>query len=128
MMENTWYSVISPESCSSILWRSWDKKEIAADQLKLTAEHMSQFGLVDGVIPEPIGGAHWDYMEAATIVKQRLIPTLKELKQMSAEERIRQRIEKFGRMGFWEEVPTEGTSHEGQDSTINFIEHSNTRI
>ncbi|MBA2760492.1 MAG: acetyl-CoA carboxylase carboxyltransferase subunit alpha, partial [Segetibacter sp.] len=61
MMENTWYSVISPESCSSILWRSWDKKEIAAEQLKLTAEDMLQFELIDGIIPEPIGGAHWDY-------------------------------------------------------------------
>src|SRR5881396_859878 len=60
MMENTWYSVISPESCSSILWRSWDKKEIAAEQLRLTAEKMLGFNLIDGIIPEPIGGAHWD--------------------------------------------------------------------
>src|SRR6476660_2996166 len=69
MMENTWYTVISPESCSSILWRSWDKKEIAAEQLKLTADNMKDFGLVDGIIPEPAGGAHWDYMEAAQILK-----------------------------------------------------------
>jgi acetyl-CoA carboxylase carboxyl transferase subunit alpha len=104
MMENTWYSVISPESCSSILWRSWDKKEMAAEQLRLTADHMLKFGLIDGIIPEPPGGAHWDYAEAAQILKSYLIPILKELKQFSAEERIKQRIEKFGNMGFWEEV------------------------
>lgn len=104
MMENTWYSVISPESCSSILWRSWDKKEIAAEQLKLTADDMLKFGLIDQIIPEPIGGAHWDYNESAQILKDHLIPVIKELKQMSAEERIDQRIEKFGKMGFWEEV------------------------
>jgi acetyl-CoA carboxylase carboxyl transferase subunit alpha len=104
MMENTWYTVISPESCSSILWRSWDKKEIAADQLKLTADHMKGFGLVDDIIPEPAGGAHWDYDDAATILKNYLTPVLQELKQIPAEERIRQRIEKFGKMGFWEEV------------------------
>jgi acetyl-CoA carboxylase carboxyl transferase subunit alpha len=106
MMENTWYTVISPESCSSILWRSWDKKEIAAEQLKLTADHMQSFGLVDGIIPEPPGGAHWDYLESANIVKRHLLNVLKELKPLSAEDRINQRIEKFGRMGFWEEVPT----------------------
>ena len=104
MMENTWYSVISPESCSSILWRSWDKKEIAAEQLRLTADKMLGFGLIDGIIPEPIGGAHWDYNESAQIVKDHLIPVLKELKQMSAEQRINDRIVKFGKMGFWEEV------------------------
>jgi acetyl-CoA carboxylase carboxyl transferase subunit alpha len=104
MMENTWYSVISPESCSSILWRSWDKKEIAAEQLKLTAVKMLDFGLIDGIIPEPVGGAHWDYDGAAKILKEYLIPVLKELKQLSAEERVKTRIEKFGKMGFWEEV------------------------
>src|SRR5688572_16770713 len=104
MMENTWYTVISPESCSSILWRSWDKKEIAADQLKLTADNMKSFGLVDGIIPEPAGGSHWDYNESALILKNHLIPVIKELKQLQPEERINQRIEKFGKMGFWEEV------------------------
>jgi acetyl-CoA carboxylase carboxyl transferase subunit alpha len=103
MMENTWYSVISPESCSSILWRSWDKKETAAEQLKLTATHMLEFGLIDGIIPEPIGGAHWDYHEAAHILKDYLGPVIKELKAMTPEERINKRIEKFGKMGFWEE-------------------------
>jgi acetyl-CoA carboxylase carboxyl transferase subunit alpha len=104
MMENTWYTVISPESCSSILWRSWDKKELAAEQLKLTANNMKEFGLVDGIIPEPAGGAHWDYMEAAQILKEYLIKVLQELKPIAPEERINQRIEKFGKMGFWQEV------------------------
>ena len=104
MMENTWYTVISPESCSSILWRSWDKKETAAEQLRLTGDDMLKFGLVDGVIPEPPGGAHWDYDEAASILKSYLLPVIKELKAISAEQRCDQRIEKFGKMGFWEET------------------------
>jgi acetyl-CoA carboxylase carboxyl transferase subunit alpha len=104
MLENTWYTVISPESCSSILWRTWDKKETAAEQLKLTGENMLQFGLVDGVIAEPLGGSHWDYDEAATILKNYLIPVIAALKKIPAEERIQQRIEKFGKMGFWEET------------------------
>jgi acetyl-CoA carboxylase carboxyl transferase subunit alpha len=103
MMENTWYTVISPESCSSILWRSWDKKETAAEQLRLTGTDMLNFGLVDGVIPEPLGGAHWDYDEAANILKDFLLPIIKELKQIPAEARVNSRIEKFGKMGFWEE-------------------------
>jgi acetyl-CoA carboxylase carboxyl transferase subunit alpha len=107
MMENTWYTVISPESCSSILWRSWDKKEIAAEQLKLTGKDMLEFGLVDSVIPEPLGGAHWDYVQTAEILKDYLIPTIQELKLKSPQQRIDERIEKFGKMGFWEEVPME---------------------
>lgn len=104
MMENTWYTVISPESCSSILWRSWDMKEKAADELKLTADHMMNFGLVDGIVPEPLGGSHWDYDEAANLLKQYLIPVLAELKNIPSQERISQRIEKFSKMGFWEEA------------------------
>jgi len=104
MMENTWYTVISPESCSSILWRSWDKKETAAEQLRLTGDDMLHFGLVDGVIPEPLGGTHWDYEEAAEILKNYLLPVIKELKTIPAETRVAQRIEKFGKMGFWEET------------------------
>jgi acetyl-CoA carboxylase carboxyl transferase subunit alpha len=104
MMENTWYTVISPESCSSILWRSWDKKETAAEQLRLTGDDMLNFGLVDGVIPEPAGGSHWDYDEA-DILKKFLIPVIKELKQIPVEQRCEQRIKKFGRMGFWNELP-----------------------
>ena len=104
MMENTWYTVISPESCSSILWRSWDKKETAAEQLRLTGKDMLGFGLVDGVIPEPLGGTHWDYQQAADILKDYLLPVIKELKAIDADKRVEQRIEKFGKMGFWEEV------------------------
>lgn len=110
MMENTWYTVISPESCSSILWRSWDKKEIAAEQLRLTGTDMLNFGLVDGVIPEPLGGAHWDYDEAAQILKNFLVTTIKALQEVPAEKRIKDRIEKFGRMGFWEETMPEEMS------------------
>jgi acetyl-CoA carboxylase carboxyl transferase subunit alpha len=104
MMENTWYTVISPESCSSILWRSWDKKEIAAEQLRLTADKMLGFGLIDGIIPEPIGGAHWDYDQAAQLLKDFLLPVLQEQKRKTPDQRINERIEKFGKMGFWEEV------------------------
>ena len=104
MMENTWYTVISPESCSSILWRSWDKKETAAEQLRLTAEDMLKFGLVDGIIPEPVGGTHWNYNEAATKLKDYIMPLFRELQKLSPEIRTQQRIEKFGKMGHWEEV------------------------
>ena len=104
MMENTWYTVISPESCSSILWRSWEKKEVAAEQLRLTADKMQGFGLVDGIIPEPVGGAHWDYDASAEILKNYLLPVLKDLKQIPPEKRVSDRIEKFGKMGFWEEA------------------------
>lgn len=103
MMENTWYTVISPESCSSILWRSWDKKEVAAEQLRLTATDMKGFGLVDEIVKEPFGGAHWDYDEAAAILKQSILSNLKELQTKTPEQRTNERIEKFGRMGFWEE-------------------------
>jgi len=106
MLENTWYTVISPECCSSILWRSWDKKETAAEQLRLTGTDMLRFGLVDEVIPEPPGGAHWDYDEAATLLKSYLIRTLDELDPIPADLRVRLRIEKFGKMGFWEETET----------------------
>jgi acetyl-CoA carboxylase carboxyl transferase subunit alpha len=103
MMENTWYSVISPESCSSILWHNWDKKEIAAEQLRLTSDDMLKFGLVEGIIPEPVGGAHWNYDEAAANLKSYLKPVLGDLKKIPAGDRIKQRIEKFRRMGFWDE-------------------------
>jgi acetyl-CoA carboxylase carboxyl transferase subunit alpha len=104
MLENTWYTVISPESCSSILWRSWEKKEVAAEQLKLTANDMLGFGLVDGIVPEPLGGAHWDYTEAGALLKKHLLPILQELKQIPPADRVKQRIEKFGKMGFWQEA------------------------
>ncbi len=104
MMENTWYTVISPESCSSILWRSWDKKELAAEQLKLTANDMKGFGLIDEIVPEPYGGAHWDYDQAAAILKEKIIGALKEIKDIAPAQRVENRIEKYSKMGFWEEA------------------------
>ncbi len=99
MLENTWYSVISPESCSSILWRSWEFKEIAAEQLKLTAKDMTGFGIVDGIIEEPDGGAHHDPEKMAQFIKQRIIKELKELKKLDSEERIDLRIDKYANIG-----------------------------
>ena len=104
MLENTWYTVISPESCSSILWRSWNFKEKAAEELKLTSEDMSKFGLIDGVIPEPVGGAHAKPEEMAETLKKQILQSLAELNKLSAETRIEQRIEKFSKMGFYDEV------------------------
>ena len=104
MMENTWYTVISPESCSSILWRSWDKKETAAEQLRLTASDMKGFGLVDEIVPEPMGGAHWDYTAAAELLKSCILKNLAEILPHSPSDRVEQRIEKYGKMGFWEET------------------------
>lgn len=101
MLENSWYTVISPENCSSILWRSWNMKEKAAEELKLTSDYMSQFNLIDGVVPEPEGGAHWDYDASAANLKAALLKALKELKKINPEKRIEQRIEKFARMGDW---------------------------
>ncbi len=105
MLENTWYSVISPESCSSILWRTWDFKEKAAEQLKLTPKHMSKFGLIDGVIPEPLGGAHAFPEKMAEVLKSYIENTLDELAPIAPDDRIAQRIEKFSKMGFYEELP-----------------------
>lgn len=101
MLENSWYTVISPENCSSILWRSWNMKEKAAEELKLTSDYMSKFKLIDGVVPEPVGGAHWSYDESANNLKQILVKTIKELKKIAPEKRISQRIEKFSKMGEW---------------------------
>ncbi|HEV3250057.1 MAG TPA: acetyl-CoA carboxylase carboxyltransferase subunit alpha [Puia sp.] len=111
MLENSWYTVISPENCSSILWRSWNMKEKAAEELRLTSDNMFKFGLIDGIIPEPLGGAHWDYDEAAALLKKKLIEALREIKQYSPEFRIEKRIEKFGKMGFWNEVRESNENH-----------------
>ena len=99
MLENTWYSVISPESCSSILWRSWEYKEQAAEALKLTAEDMQSFGLIDSIVKEPLGGAHqdpdWMYGE----MKKTILNEIAALSDMDPHERIDKRIEKFSDMG-----------------------------
>lgn len=103
MMENTWYSVISPESCSSILWRSWDYKEQAAEALKLTADDMTGLGLVDGIIKEPLGGAHTDMKGMAKKLKSAILKETADLEKMSPSERISSRIDKFCSMGVVEE-------------------------
>lgn len=102
MMQYTWYSVISPESCSSILWRSWDFKEKAADALKLTSDDMLKNKLIDGVIPEPLGGAHANHPEASENLKKAIVENLGKLQKIKPEKRIEQRIKKFGEMGVFE--------------------------
>src|ERR1700749_1303713 len=104
MLENTWYTVISPENCSTILWRSWDYKVQAAEQLHLTSTDMSGFGLVDDVLQEPVGGAHSQPEEMAKTLKEYILATLATLKKINPEKRIEQRIEKFSNMGFYEEL------------------------
>lgn len=101
MLENTWYSVISPESCSSILWRSWEFKEKAADALKLTSTDMKKLKIIDDIIREPINGAHRNPDETFNNVKKAILGYLKELTPMKPEERINNRIEKFSQMGVW---------------------------
>lgn len=103
MLENTWYSVISPESCSSILWRSWEYKERAADALRLTSDDMKGFGLIDAIIEEPLGGAHTAPLKIAHQVKQSILKEVKDLLKIEVQDRINQRIEKFGRMGAFSE-------------------------
>ena len=99
MLENTWYTVISPENCSTILWRSWDYKVKAAEELKLTPEHMFNFNLVDGIVPEPLGGAHSDYDEMAATLKKHIATNLKELAKEGNKNMVRKRIEKYRNMG-----------------------------
>ena len=101
MLENSWYSVISPENCSAILWRTWDYKEQAADALKLTADDMYAFGIVDGIIKEPPGGAHTAPEEMAKVLKRHLKKAITELQAMSTEERIAARIDKYADMGVY---------------------------
>ena len=99
MLENTWYSVISPESCSSILWRNWDHKEEAAEALKLTAKDMLANKLIDGIIPEPLGGAHHDPELMFQTVKNEILKQLDRLEKKSPEKLIQERIDKFSSMG-----------------------------
>ncbi|MDG4946310.1 acetyl-CoA carboxylase carboxyltransferase subunit alpha [Weeksellaceae bacterium KMM 9713] len=99
MLENTWYSVISPESCSSILWRSWDYKETAADALKLTPDDMLKQKIIDGIIPEPLGGAHSDEEQMFEILREHLTKSIKELSKLSEKELTKTRQEKFLKMG-----------------------------
>uniref|UniRef100_UPI00404AEF7B acetyl-CoA carboxylase carboxyltransferase subunit alpha n=1 Tax=Flavobacterium sp. TaxID=239 RepID=UPI00404AEF7B len=103
MLENTWYSVISPESCSSILWRSWEFKEQAADALKLTSYDMKKNKLIDEIVPEPLGGAHHDRPTTFKTVEQYILKGFNELKNLSTEELIAQRMEKYSKMGEYKE-------------------------
>lgn len=103
MMENTWYSVISPESCSSILWRSWEYKEKAAEALKLTAKDMKENKLIDGIIPEPLGGAHRDKETAFKNVKEYVMNAFNELKELSTTDLVAQRMDKYCNMGEYKE-------------------------
>lgn len=105
MMENTWYSVISPESCSSILWRSWDYKEQAAKALKLTADDMFANKLIDGIIKEPLGGAHSDPDEACRLVKVEVIKQLNRLVKVDPDKLVERRIRKFCDMGVVMKAP-----------------------
>jgi acetyl-CoA carboxylase carboxyl transferase subunit alpha len=99
MLENTWYSVISPESCSSILWRSWEHKETAAAALKLTAEDMMASHLIDDIVKEPLGGAHYDRTAVFETVKKQLISAFRKLDKIDPEKLIQLRREKFSKMG-----------------------------
>ncbi len=101
MLENTWYSVISPESCSSILWRSWEFKEKAAEALKLTSSDMKKLNLVDDVIEEPLAGAHRHQEDMFMRVKDKIKSYLQELDPKAPEVRVNDRIEKFNKMGVW---------------------------
>ena len=103
MMENTWYTVISPESCSSILWRSWEYKEQAAAALKLTGTDMKRMKLIDGIIKEPVGGAHTDRAGAFTAVKEQIAIAFNELKDLPEEELVAQRMDKYAKMGVYKE-------------------------
>ncbi|REE82803.1 acetyl-CoA carboxylase carboxyl transferase subunit alpha [Lutibacter oceani] len=99
MMENTWYSVISPESCSSILWRSWEHKEEAAEALKLTAVDMKKQKLIDGIIKEPLGGAHYDREGAFKEVEKTIISAYSELKDLTPKDLVKKRMDKYAEMG-----------------------------
>ncbi len=103
MAENSWYSVISPESCSSILWRSWNYKEQAAEALQLTADDLLAQGIIDRIIPEPLGGAHTDPDKMAATLKEILIEELKALLPRDPADLVHDRIEKFSSMGVWKE-------------------------
>jgi len=101
MLENTWYSVISPESCSSILWRSWEYKEVAASALKLTAKDMKKMKLVDTIIKEPLGGAHRNRKKTFMIVKKAILNAYDEFKEMSSSDLVKKRMDKYSNMGIY---------------------------
>ena len=103
MLQNTWYSVISPESCSSILWRSWEYKESAAEALKLNAEDLLEQGIIDRIVPEPMGGAHKDHSQMAETLKKTIKEELESLLKIKPEKLVQNRLEKFSKMGVFVE-------------------------
>jgi acetyl-CoA carboxylase carboxyl transferase subunit alpha len=103
MFENAWYSVIAPESCSSILWRSWEYKEQAAEALKLTAPDLLEQGIIDRILPEPMGGAHRNPQMMAQTLKESILQELKNLKKIKPDRLVQLRVEKFSKMGAWKE-------------------------
>ena len=103
MLQYCWYSVIAPESCSSILWRSWDFKETAAQELKLTANDLLKLGIIDRIVEEPLGGAHRNHLEAANIMKSVLLEELDNVSKLKKDKLLDNRIKKFGAMGFYKE-------------------------
>lgn len=117
MMENTWYSVISPESCSSILWKTWDYKEQAALALKLTAQDLQKLGVIDGIINEPLGGAHRDHDKAAQLVKTNIMSSIKNLSKKSADKLRLERIEKYSQMGEFVEQEQKKSAKKSADAS-----------
>jgi acetyl-CoA carboxylase carboxyl transferase subunit alpha len=103
MLENTWYSVISPESCSSILWRSWEHKETAAEALKLTADDMLQSKLIDKIVKEPLGGAHFDRDQVFKFVSKQILDAFRKLDKLDHDQLVQLRREKFSKMGTFQE-------------------------
>lgn len=118
MLENTWYSVISPESCSSILWHTWDKKEQAAEALKLTAQDNLRLGIIDGILPEPLGGAHRLPEEAFLNVRERILQDLMELCLIDTQQLIEKRIDKFSNMGVYKDPQAVASSFQDPDQLI----------
>ena len=101
MLENAWYSVISPENCSSILWRNWDHKEEAAEALKLTAKDGKRLKVIDEIVKEPLGGAHSDREQAFTLTEKAILKAFKELKEIPTKQLIKQRMNKYADMGVY---------------------------
>ena len=104
MLENAWYSVINPESCSLILWRNRDEKKVAAEAMKIAAEDLIELKVIDRIVPEPFGGAHRNHQEVAQNLKKEILSALREIREIPIEDLTKLRVEKFANMGAWEEV------------------------
>jgi acetyl-CoA carboxylase carboxyl transferase subunit alpha len=104
MLENSWYSVISPEGCAAILWRDNAKANLAAEALRITAPDLEELGVIDAIIREPVGGAHRDFDSTAQAVKEQIIIHLNQLENISGDNLIQNRIDKYGKMGYFKEI------------------------